>query len=91
MCLTREQLYYAGDYSYSLFARADIAAGIAAMFPRLNATQAETADQLRDALLETNSSGSPAFICVDLDPNEIPPFAPFLATPAPRSEEKNST
>lgn len=90
MCLTREQLYYAGDYSYSLFAHTDIAAGIAAMFPRLNTTRAETADQLRDALMETNSSGSPAFICVDLDPNEIPPFAPFLATPAPSSEEKKT-
>jgi acetolactate synthase-1/2/3 large subunit len=76
MCLTREQIYYAGHYSYSLFTHADIAAGIAAMFPRLNAARADTAGQLRDALTETNSSGSPAFVCVDLDPHEIPPSPP---------------
>jgi acetolactate synthase I/II/III large subunit len=90
MCLTREQLYYGGDYSYSLFAHTDIAAGIAAMFPDLNATRADTAAQLCDALRETNGGGSPAFVCIDLDPNEIPPFAPFLAAPAVSSDVKET-
>ena len=90
MCLTREQLYYGGGYSYSLFARSDIAAGIAAMFPDLNATRAGTADQLRDALRETNGSSSPAFVCIELDPDEIPPFAPFLAAPASSPDDKEA-
>jgi len=90
MCRTREQIYYGGGYSYSLFGRADIAAGVAAMFPGLNTTNAGTAAQLRDALRQTNSSGSPAFACIDLDPGEIPPFAPFLAAPAPAPDDKET-
>ncbi|MEV6598710.1 thiamine pyrophosphate-binding protein [Actinoplanes sp. NPDC051346] len=85
MCVSRETLFYPGDYSYNLFHPADIAAGVAATFPRLNATRAGDAAALRRALLRTNEGPGPAFVALDLDPREMPPFLPFLAAGQPSS------
>ncbi|MFI8091881.1 thiamine pyrophosphate-binding protein [Streptomyces sp. NPDC086080] len=78
MCVLREQLLYAADYSYNTFRPADIAAGAGAMFPTLTARSARTPDELRRALAETNAGAGPALVCVESDPYETPPFVPFL-------------
>ncbi|MCI4065599.1 thiamine pyrophosphate-dependent enzyme [Micromonospora sp. R77] len=78
MCVTREQLLQHADYSYNTFKPAQLAAGAAAMFPSLPAVRADTADELREALLATNDRPGPALVCVETDPGETPPFVPFL-------------
>ncbi|MEV2249841.1 thiamine pyrophosphate-binding protein [Streptomyces sp. NPDC050147] len=77
MCHTREQLFFSGDYTYNLFRPARIGEGAAAMFPGLDAVTATTADELRAALARAETTGSPALICVETDPTEMPPFRPF--------------
>jgi acetolactate synthase-1/2/3 large subunit len=78
MCVTREQLFYEGTYSYNSFKPADIAAGARAMFPSLTAVEAATAEDLRDTLLDTNEQAGPALVGVRCDPDDMPPFTPFL-------------
>ncbi|GAB1645736.1 thiamine pyrophosphate-binding protein [Krasilnikovia sp. MM14-A1259] len=79
MCVTREQLFYGDAYSYNLFRPTDIGAGVAAAFPSLPVARPGDAAQVRAALLHGNDPGrGPAFVAVDLDPHEIPPFQPFL-------------
>ncbi|WP_042430004.1 thiamine pyrophosphate-binding protein [Streptacidiphilus anmyonensis] len=80
MCATREQLFLGGPHPSNLFHPADLAAGMAAMFPTLRVTRATDPDRLHQALLHANSSAGPAFVAVDLDPAELPPFLPFLHT-----------
>ncbi|MBQ1159217.1 thiamine pyrophosphate-binding protein [Streptomyces sp. A73] len=77
MCHTREQLFYAGDYSYNLFRPARIGDGMAAMFPGLDAVTARSAGELRAALDRAHAGRSPALICIEVDPAEVPPFRPF--------------
>nr|QIY76620.1 thiamine pyrophosphate-binding protein [Streptomyces sp. RLB1-33] len=77
MCALREEFLQGGVRSDDVFARTDLAAGVAAAFPTLQATGAEDAAQLRKALLRSNAGGGPAFVALDCDPREIPPFLPF--------------
>ncbi|MFF5015373.1 thiamine pyrophosphate-binding protein [Streptomyces sp. NPDC001165] len=77
MCALREEFLQGGMRSDDLFGRTDLAAGVAAAFPSLDVTGADDAGQLRKALLRSNTSGGPAFVAVDCDPGEIPPFLPF--------------
>ncbi|TVZ92928.1 thiamine pyrophosphate-binding protein [Streptomyces sp. BK340] len=77
MCALREEFLQGGVRSDDLFAPADLAAGVAAAFPSLEATGAVDAAQLRTALLRSNAGGGPAFVAVACDPREIPPFLPF--------------
>ncbi|MFD7004091.1 thiamine pyrophosphate-binding protein [Streptomyces mirabilis] len=86
MCALREEFLQGGIRSDDLFGRTDIAAGVAAAFPSLNVTGAENAAQLREALLRSNTGG-PAFVVLDCDPEEIPPFLPFQ----PFAEATDST
>ncbi|RJO77261.1 thiamine pyrophosphate-binding protein [Nocardia panacis] len=79
MCVTREQLYYRDRYSFNRFRPAHPGAGVAAMFPTLPARTARTVDDLAAALRQDAESTGPSFISIDCDPDEIPPFAPFLA------------
>ncbi|MET7641419.1 thiamine pyrophosphate-binding protein [Streptomyces sp. NPDC005438] len=79
MCVTREQLLYDGTYSYNTFKPADIAAGAGALFPSLTTVEATTPEHLRDTLLETNPTPGPVLIAVRCDPDDMPPFTPFLA------------
>ncbi|MGW7003307.1 thiamine pyrophosphate-binding protein [Streptomyces sp. NPDC054933] len=81
MCVTREELFQGGARAENVFRPSDIAAGVAAMFPSLEATRARTAGGLRQALLRSNSSAGPAFVAMDFDHREVPPFLPFLAAP----------
>ncbi|WP_280302830.1 thiamine pyrophosphate-binding protein [Nocardia abscessus] len=78
MCVTREQLYYSGEYTYNRFGAAHIGLAIAAMFPHLPAHSATTIEELRFALERTSAAAGPVFIEVVCDADELPPFAPFL-------------
>ncbi|MEU6272026.1 thiamine pyrophosphate-binding protein [Streptomyces populi] len=77
MCVLREEFLQGGVRGDDLFGRTDIAAGMAAAFPSLDVTGAEDAAQLREALLRGNAGGGPAFVALDCDPREVPPFLPF--------------
>ncbi|WP_329586471.1 thiamine pyrophosphate-binding protein [Kitasatospora sp. NBC_01250] len=81
MCATRERIFLGAPHPSSRFRPADLAAGAAAMFPGLAVTRAEDGPRLRRALLHANTRGGPAFVTLDVDPAETPPFLPFL-TPA---------
>ncbi|WP_327144114.1 thiamine pyrophosphate-binding protein [Nocardia sp. NBC_01327] len=78
MCVTREQVYYSGDYSFNRFRPADIGAGVAAMYPRLPAWTATTLAEFETALDKAHDEVGPVFIEILCDPDELPPFAPFL-------------
>jgi acetolactate synthase-1/2/3 large subunit len=82
MCASRERLYLGDAHPSSLFRPADLAAGVAGLFPGLTTTRAHTTAQLRRALLDGNAGSGPAFVTLDLDPAETPPFLPFLAVPS---------
>ncbi|MGX1541428.1 thiamine pyrophosphate-binding protein [Streptomyces adustus] len=77
MCALREKFLQGGIRDDDLFARTDIAAAMAAAFPSLKVCDAADATQLRKALLEGNESAGPAFVALECDPYEIPPFRPF--------------
>ncbi|EST36591.1 thiamine pyrophosphate-binding protein [Streptomyces roseochromogenus] len=88
MCALREEFLQGGVRSDDLFARSDLAAGVAAAFPSLEATGAADAAQLRTALLRGNAGRGPSFVAVACDPREIPPFLPFQSfTEATNSKE----
>lgn len=88
MCALREEFLQGGGRDDDLFARTDLAAGVAAAFPSLEATQATDAAQLRTALLRSNAGAGPALVAVACDPREIPPFLPFQSfTEADTSKE----
>lgn len=80
MCVTREQLYYQDRYSFNRFRPTNLGAGIDAMFPELSAYSVRTTAELAIALGRCVESEGPGFISVDVDPDEVPPFIPFLAT-----------
>ncbi|WP_371494426.1 thiamine pyrophosphate-binding protein [Kitasatospora sp. NBC_00374] len=91
MCATREQLFLGAANPGSLFRPADIAAGMAGMFPGLDVTRAEDGAQLRQALLRSNAGTGPAFVTLDFDPAEIPPFLPFLTVAGRQPAENEET
>ncbi|MET8773937.1 thiamine pyrophosphate-binding protein [Nocardia sp. NPDC004654] len=80
MCVTREQLYYRDRYSFNRFQPAFLGDGIAAMFPRIPAYTVRTPAELADALGRCLATSGPSFLAIDCDPDEIPPFTPFLTT-----------
>ncbi|MBB5159511.1 thiamine pyrophosphate-binding protein [Saccharopolyspora phatthalungensis] len=79
MCVTREQVFYGSEYSYNRFGPANLAAGVDAMFPALEARSTASAQELAQALTDTRTSPGPVFISVDCDVDEIPPVTSFLA------------
>ncbi|MGW4771441.1 thiamine pyrophosphate-binding protein [Nocardia sp. NPDC004278] len=80
MCVTREQLYYQDRYSFNRFRPTHLGAGIDAMFPELPAYSVRTTEDLAIALGRCVETEGPSFISIDVDPDEVPPFIPFLAT-----------
>lgn len=78
MCVTREQLLYRDRYSFNRFHPALLGEGMAAMFPSLKVRSVHTMDQLPAALTECLGCQGPSFVSIDCDPDEIPPFLPFL-------------
>ncbi|WP_067533020.1 thiamine pyrophosphate-binding protein [Nocardia crassostreae] len=81
MCITREQLYYGDRYSFNRFRPAYPGAGMAAMFPDLCTHAPTTPAGLAAGLRHCRGRSGPSFIAVDCDPDEIPPFTPFLTAP----------
>lgn len=79
MCITREQIYYGDRYSFNRFQPAHIGAGVAAMFPGLPTHSPGSVDDLTHALRSCIDSDGPSFISIECDPDEIPPFSPFLS------------
>lgn len=94
MCVTREQLLYDDVYSYNRFRPSALGAGLAAMFPRLPATDVADVDGLSAALGTALETCGPSVVCIECSADEIPPFAPFL-TPhpdaAPCQEDRHAT
>ncbi|MFI9411902.1 thiamine pyrophosphate-binding protein [Nocardia gamkensis] len=80
MCVTREQLYYRDRYSFNRFRPAYLGAGVAAMFPELPAFSVHTVGDLAAALRRCLETEGPSFLSIECDPDEIPPFLPFLTT-----------
>ncbi|MCM6777489.1 thiamine pyrophosphate-binding protein [Nocardia sp. CDC159] len=81
MCVTREQLYYGDRYSFNRFRPAHPGAGVAAMFPELPAYSPGGAGELAAVVQRCIEDTGPSFISIDCDPDEIPPFIPFLSAP----------
>ena len=80
MCVTRERLYYGGEYSFNRFAPTRIGDGVAAMFPGLKVRTAATLAELDVGSRDLADVDGPAFLAIDCDPDEVPPFVPFLTT-----------
>jgi len=78
MCVTREQTFYGGRYTYNRFAPSRIGAGLSAMLPGLPAVDVDNLDAFSEALTAALSTDGASVISVDCSPDEIPPFAPFL-------------
>jgi acetolactate synthase-1/2/3 large subunit len=81
MCVTREQIYYNDFYSYNRFSPSNLGAGLAAMFPKLTSTDVSDAAGLAAAVRASLTVDGPSVVSVECAADEIPPFAPFLATP----------
>ncbi|MFC6011456.1 thiamine pyrophosphate-binding protein [Nocardia lasii] len=79
MCVTREQLYYRDRYSFNRFQPSYLGAGIAAMFPGIDAPTVSEPDQLAEALHRGFATTGPSFLEILCDPDEVPPFLPFLS------------
>ncbi|MFI6042193.1 thiamine pyrophosphate-binding protein [Nocardia sp. NPDC051321] len=80
MCVTREQLYYRDRYSFNRFRPAHLGDGVGAMFPELPAYSVRLPAELAATLRHCMETAGPSFISIDVDPDEVPPFLPFLTT-----------
>lgn len=78
MCITREKRFFPGTPSINRFRYTDIAGGLAAMFDRLVVVHLADRASLRPAAADLLSRAGPNCLVVDVDPDEIPPFAPLL-------------
>jgi acetolactate synthase-1/2/3 large subunit len=90
MCVTREQIFYDGRYSYNRFRPSKIGRGLAAMFPSLTSAEVSELDDLPAALSAALEAAGPSVVSIDCSADEIPPFAPFLNArqPAPTHHEE---
>lgn len=93
MCVTREQLFYDDQYSYNRFGPSRLGAGLAAMFPGLTALDVDDIEHLPAALRTALESDGPSVVSVECSPDEIPPFAAFLAksTNTPSTTKENTS
>ena len=78
MCVTREQLFYGDRYSYNRFGPSRLGAGLAAMFPGLQAVDVDRLGELPSALSGALASDGPSVVSIECSADEIPPFANFL-------------
>jgi acetolactate synthase-1/2/3 large subunit len=86
MCVTREQLFYGGRYSYNRFRPSRLGAGLAAMFPGLAAVDVGDVATLSAALRHAFAHEGPAVVSIECSADEVPPFAPFLQVPQQQSD-----
>jgi acetolactate synthase-1/2/3 large subunit len=80
MCVTREQLFYDGLYSYNRFGPSRLGAGLATMFPGLQSVDVEDIAELPAAIRTAFDVDGPSVISVECSADEIPPFANFLGS-----------
>ncbi|HEX2214209.1 MAG TPA: thiamine pyrophosphate-dependent enzyme, partial [Mycobacterium sp.] len=78
MCVTREQLFYGGQYSYNRFGASRLGAGLSAMFPGLSSVDVDDIEALPGALAAALRTDGPSVVSIDCSADEIPPFAVFL-------------
>jgi acetolactate synthase-1/2/3 large subunit len=78
MCELRDRLFLGGARGENLFKRAHLGEGVAAMFPSILSREAGDATALSVAMQEIMGHRGPAFLSVDIESGEFPPFAPFL-------------
>jgi acetolactate synthase-1/2/3 large subunit len=78
MCVTREKLFYGGQYSYNRFTPSRLGAGLAAMFPGLSSVDVAEPSELPGALRHAMDSDGPSVVSIECSADEVPPFAPFL-------------
>lgn len=78
MCYTREQLYYQGNYTYSVFKKANIGSGCAQMFPGFYSKDIHSLEELNQALSELKDYKGPSLLSLNVDYRELPPFLPFV-------------
>jgi acetolactate synthase I/II/III large subunit len=79
MCVTREKLFYGGQYSYNRFTPSRLGAGLAAMFPGLSSVDVAEPSDLQDALRDAMATDGPSVVSIECSADEIPPFAPFIS------------
>lgn len=82
MCVTREQTFYSGRYSYNRFGPSRLGAGLAAMFPDLPSTDVFDIGDLGSALSAALHIDGPSVVSIECSADEIPPFAAFLGNAA---------
>jgi acetolactate synthase-1/2/3 large subunit len=80
MCVTREQLFYDGLYSYNRFGPSRLGAGLAAMFPGLQSVDVDDITELPAAIRTAFAVDGPSVVSVECSADEIPPFANFLGS-----------
>lgn len=80
MCVTREQMFYGGHYSFNRFGPSRLGAGLAAMFPGLPSTDVTDIGELGAAVKAALQVDGPSVVAVQCSADEIPPFTAFLAT-----------
>lgn len=80
MCVTREQMFYGGHYSFNRFGPSRLGAGLAAMFPTLPSVDVTDIADLGTAIKTALDADGPSVVAVACSADEIPPFTAFLAT-----------
>jgi acetolactate synthase-1/2/3 large subunit len=78
MCVTREQMFFRGRYSYNRFGPSRLGAGLAAMFPALPSIDVTEIDELPVAIKAALDVEGPSVVAVECSADEIPPFTAFL-------------
>lgn len=78
MCVTREQLFYGGRYSYNRFAPSRLGAGPAAMLPGLPSVDVTDADAFSAAVRTALDVDGPSVVSIECAADESPPLATFL-------------
>ncbi|GAC01651.1 putative acetolactate synthase large subunit [Gordonia namibiensis NBRC 108229] len=78
MCITREHLFFPNTPSVNRFRPSDLAGGLAAMFDGLVVAHVSDSESVRTAAAELLSQSGPNCLVVDVDADEIPPFAPLI-------------
>ncbi|MBD0862332.1 thiamine pyrophosphate-binding protein [Gordonia sp. zg691] len=83
MCITREHAFFPNTPSINRFRPTDLAGGLAAMFDGLAVARASDPASVRAAAADLLSRSGPNCLVVDVDPDEIPPFAPLIPKGSP--------
>jgi acetolactate synthase-1/2/3 large subunit len=78
MCELRDRLYQGGARGENVFKTARISRGLGAMFPSVLSREAGDTAALVRAMREIENHRGPAFLSVEIDSREVPPFVPFL-------------